>query len=127
VVRHEREVGANCPSPPAMVLAWQFADYIRISDYLRRFSQPGEMIFVGLNRRDKIWVNHVGLYFSAERRPATHWHQFDPCLQTRAEIQIRMIGELTRNHVRWVVRDASYDSIVEPNQSSASSGVHRKR
>jgi hypothetical protein len=99
-------------------------DYAVVANYLRRFSTPDERIFVGLNRHDKIFVNSVGLYFLADRLPGTHWAQFDPGLQTRRDIQQQMIADLVRNQVRWVVRDASFDNVNEPNDSSRSSGVH---
>lgn len=113
-----------CPEPPATWLVWQERDYRTIGETLRRWSFPGEPVFVGLDRHDRIFANPVSLYVTAGRPPATHWAQFDPGLQTRADIQARMVAELTRQRVRWVVRDASFASMNEPNGSSVSSGVH---
>jgi hypothetical protein len=62
-------------------------------------------------------------YFAAGRLPGTHWHHFDPGLQTRADIQTAIIGDLKQNRVRWVVRDASFDKVNEPNGSAQSSGI----
>jgi hypothetical protein len=78
---------------------------------------------MALNRHDRIFENPVGLYFAAGRPPATHWHQFDPGMQTRADIQSAIIGELERKRVRLVVRDATYEDFSEPNGSAVSSGV----
>lgn len=98
-------------------------DYLRVAKYLRAYSASDERIFVGLNRHDRIFVNPIALYFAADRLPATHWHQFDPGLQTRADIQRKIIADLDAENVRWVVRDASFDAIREPNDSARSSGV----
>ena len=116
--------GATCPSTPATMLAWEDPDYRRVGAYVRRYSRPDESIFVGLDRHDRIFINSVSLYFLAERRPGTHWYQFEPGLQTRADIQRSIIADLERNAVRWVIRDASFDAVQEPNGSSRSSGVH---
>ena len=70
-----------------------------------------------------MWINAVAVYFASGRLPGTRWHHFDPGLQTRADIQRLMIDDLRRNHVRWVVRDASWDDANEPNASFVSSGI----
>lgn len=99
------------------------APYQAVVNYLDHFSGPNDRIFAGLDRHDKMFVNPVALYYAADRLPGTHWQQFDPGLQTRADIQMQMVGDLNRNRVRWIVRDGSFGDIVEPNQSSKSSGV----
>jgi hypothetical protein len=115
---------ASCVQPPAMWLALQTYDHAAVSHYLRVHTAPDERIFVGLERHDLIFANSVALYFASERLPATHWHQLDPGLETRADIQSKMIDELRTQKTRWVVRDAYFDGVREPNQSSVSSGVH---
>ena len=83
----------------------QQPDYRKISEYLRQVSRPDEAIFAGgLDQHDRIFINPVGLYASSGRRPGTHWHQFDPGLQTRADIQTKMIAALKANNVRWIVQ-----------------------
>lgn len=98
-------------------------DYVRVANYLNIYSRPDERILIALDRHDRIFANPVALYFAAGRLPGTHWQQFDPGLQTRADIQARMISELQRNNVRWVVRDSSFGKMNEPNGSAQSSGV----
>jgi len=93
------------------------------ADYVAARTRPDERIFVGTMRHDKLFVNMIELYAAAERRPGTHWYHFDPGLQTRADIQGQMIADLARNDVRWVIRDASFDGMAEPNASAVSSGV----
>jgi hypothetical protein len=117
------EVRDACESAPASGIAQLGANYSRISNYLSTHSWPDERILIALDRHDKIFVNPVGLYFTAGRLPATRWHQFDPGLVNRAEIQTAIIEDLQRNRVRWVVRDASFDEVNEPNGSAKSSGI----
>lgn len=114
----------SCPSHPVTTLAIQPPDYQATAEFLRRNSLPDEPVFVGLDRHDRIFANPVALYFLAERRPATHWHQFDPGMQTRADIQRKMIRDLEQSGVRWLVRDAAFSGSREPNKSAVSSGVH---
>jgi len=112
-----------CDSAPASGIARLTPEYSRVATYLARHTRPDEPIFVATGRHDKIFTNTVAIYFAAGRLPGTHWHQFDPGLQTRADIQTEIISDLQHDHVRWVVRDASFDDVNEPNGSSRSSGV----
>ena len=112
-----------CETGPASGIAKLSPDYSRVANYLGTHTRPDERILVALDRHDKIFENPVGIYFAADRLPGTHWHQFDPGLVTRADIQAAIIGDLQRNHVRWVVRDASFDDVNEPNGSAQSSGI----
>lgn len=119
-----RPINDDCSVPNSMAMARLRADYSAVSNYLRHYSRPDERIFVGLDRHDKIFLNSVSLYFSSERLPGTHWHQFDPGIQNRADIQPLIIADLERNRVRWVVRDSSFAEVDLPNDSSRSSGVY---
>jgi hypothetical protein len=87
-------------------------------------TQPGERIYVGLGRHDKIFVNDNVLYFAAGRMPATRWHHFDSGLQTRADIQAAIVAELRAHAVRYAVIETIWDDFEEPNESARSSGVH---
>jgi hypothetical protein len=113
----------TCESGPASGIAKLSPDYSRVATYLGAHTRRYERIFVALDRHDKIFMNAVALYFAVGRLPGTHWHQFDPGLQTRADIQSAIISDLQRNQVRWVVRDASFDGVNEPNGSARSSGI----
>jgi hypothetical protein len=113
----------DCPAVPALTMARIPNDYIRVARYLIAHSQSNDRIFVGLTAHDKIFANALSLYFAAGRLPGTHWHQLDPGLQTRANIQEKMVSDLRRNAVNWVVRDANFTGIIEPNGSALSSGV----
>lgn len=114
----------RCPQPLDMWPGRLPFEYSAVSNYLRTYTRPDERIWVGLDRHDKIFANPEALYFAAQRLPATRWHEFDPGLQNRADMQLRMIDELRGQKTRWVVRDSSFSDIVEPNGSRLSTNVH---
>lgn len=93
------------------------------ANYIAASTRPGERIFSGTGRHDKIFVNNMMIYFASGRLPGTHWSHFDPGLQTRADVQELIIADLRRNRVRWVILDSSWDDFIEPNESAKSSGV----
>jgi hypothetical protein len=92
--------------------------------YLMKHTKPGERIFVGVNGHDRIYENDVSAYFLTGRLPATKWHQFDPGLQTSAEIQSDMVAEFEVAKPRYIWLETSWNMVSEPNDSSKSSGVH---
>ncbi len=92
-------------------------------EFLQAHTQPRDYVYVGLGRHDKVFINDVALYFLTNLRSATKWHQFDPGLQTSAQIQWEMIGELKRNDPRYVVLESQWDGVQEPNASVKSSGI----
>jgi len=123
LVRLSPTAAGRCESGPASGVAMLPEDYARVANYLAAHTAADEPIMVGLDRHDKIFVNPVALYFASGRLSSTHWHQFDPGLQTRADVQADIVHELASRHVRWVVRDSSFEVVNEPNGSSKSSGV----
>jgi hypothetical protein len=92
--------------------------------YIADHTAPGERIYVGLDRHDKIFVNDNVTYFVASRLPATRWHHFDPGLQNSEGIQREMIVELQAASTRYLVLTSEWEEISEPNESARSSGVH---
>jgi hypothetical protein len=107
-------------------LAWGFGQlanrYVDVVRHIRDVTSAEDRIFVAVGRHDKIFVNPVALYFAADRRPATRWHHFDPGVQTRADVQEAIVTELLKTPPALVVRDRSFDSVAEPNESAMSSG-----
>lgn len=91
--------------------------------YVEQHTNPGEKIFVGNGRHDKVVLNDIGFYFFSDRDAATKWYQFDPGVETSYPIQMKIIHDLESNHVVYVVRNTSWDDLVEQNQSRFSSGV----
>lgn len=114
---------APCRTTSGSEFALYSPDQVRAANYVARRTHPDERIFVALDRHDTIFANSVALYFATGRRPGTHWHQFDPGLQTRADTQAAIAADLQANQVRWVIRDGSIENPNEPNGSARSSGV----
>jgi hypothetical protein len=113
----------GCEPTPALRFATVFIDYALVSNYIDAHSRPDERILVAPGRHDKIFVNPMALYFTTGRLPATHWSEYDPGIQNRADVQQTMIAELQRYDVRWIVRDTYFDTHIEPNLSAVSTGV----
>lgn len=122
-IEQVRSQSKVCDTGPASGMARLDPDYARVANYIAAYTRPDERILVALDRHDKIFANSPGLYFASGRLPGTHWHQFDPGLQTRADIQADIIHDIGANHVRWIVRDGNFNDVMEPNGSSQSSGV----
>ncbi len=98
-------------------------DFRAAGRFIKRHTKQGEKIVVAAGRHDKIFANAIAFYFEADRLPGTRWHQFDPGLQNLGEVQQQIIDDLKRNRVNWIVRDSTFDSVLEPNDSAKSSGV----
>lgn len=113
----------RCAAPLAMGPVRVPPKYAAVARYLKVHSRPQDRIFVGLDRHDRTFANAVGVYFLADRLPASHWHHFDPGLQSRADIQRAIIAELEAYRTRWIVRDKSFSAVREPNDSAVSSGI----
>jgi hypothetical protein len=118
-----RNAAEACETAPAAGFAKLGPDYARVANYLDANGRNDKRIFVALDRHDKIFINAPGLYFAVNKLPGTHWAQFDPGLQTRADIQSAIISDLAQDSVRWVVRDGNFDQVNEPNGSAQSSGI----
>ncbi len=91
--------------------------------YVEERTAPGDPVFVGLSRHDKIFINDVLLYFIMNRRPVTKWFTFDPGLQTTAPIQRAMIRDLEQARPKLIVIEDIWADWREPNDSAISSGV----
>jgi hypothetical protein len=123
-IPYRTDINEACLPWPGMRFAKLSTPYTKVAYYIHRHSHSDEKILIGVDRHDRIFVNPVALYFAANRRPATHWAIYDPGVQTRADIQQDMVQELMHSNIRYIVRDASFDSVSEPNESAESSGVY---
>ena len=92
-------------------------------DFIRAFTAPTDPLYVGVTHHDRIYVNDNLTYFATQRLPATKWSEFDPGLQNQALIQEQMIAALNRKPPPYILLDADWDEVREPNASSISSGV----
>lgn len=98
-------------------------DRMLTTEYILSHTQPGQLLYVGVNHHDRIVANDNLIYFATQRLPATHWSHFDPGLQNRYDIQTQMVHELTQSAPPYVVVDAEFELAREPNDSARSSGV----
>ncbi len=118
--------GADCSVPPGLDRTRCFLvqpNIIQAVSYIRRVTEPGTPLFVGLGRHDKILENDVLFYFLADRPSVTKWHHMDPGVQTTEPIQREMVAELRAKLPPFVVLDTTWDGEHEPNGSAISSGV----
>jgi hypothetical protein len=116
----------SCRPPPGLErLACMDFDHDALDAvrYVQSITKPGDPLFVGTGRHDKIYINDITFYFLAKRPTATKWHHFDPGLQTSATVQAKMVAELKAKKPPIIVRDSRFDSAMEPNASSKSSHV----
>lgn len=99
------------------------ADHIKAIEFIDDHTTPKDQLFIGSPHHDKIFANDILTYFATQRMPATRWYDFNPDLQTRADIQREMISEIASKPVPYILLDSEFDSFHEPNDSSKSSGV----
>lgn len=117
---------AQCRRAPTPQLKCFKLDPLRtevLEEVLRR-TGPGDAIYVGVGRHDKLFVNNVELYFLAGRRSPTKWHDLHPGVQTTEAVQREMIAELSADPPALVALSSEWDGVQEPNASRYSSGVH---
>lgn len=96
---------------------------IPAAEFIQLHTRPGDRLFSGLERHDKIFVNDMLIYFATQRLPATRWAHFDPGLQNRYEVQNQIIRELEENAPPYIVLLKNENWPDEPNESARSSGV----
>ena len=83
--------------------------YALLAHFLQQNTAPHETVYVGAGRHDRIEKNGVLLYFMAGRLPATKWAELHPGVQTSADIQQRMMGDMRRTQPRFLVLDSAWD------------------
>jgi hypothetical protein len=57
-------------------------------------TEPGEEIYVALDNNVGHFANAVALYWVTDRPPASVYHELNPCLTDRQEIQERIVRDL---------------------------------
>lgn len=99
-------------------------DYIDAAKYVIATSKPGEHIFVGADRHDKLFITPVALYFATDRPSATKWMELHPGVATNLSVQQAIVRELESRVVRILILDGNFKANREPNASSVSSQVY---
>lgn len=91
--------------------------------YIQSITEPGEKIFCGNDRHDRIIINDILIYFLVERKSATAYHELAVGIVTVPSVQREIISDIIRNNVRCIVLANVSKIKNEPNKSSVSSGV----
>jgi hypothetical protein len=115
-----------CQTSNALTRGFCFlADDERIQavEFIDSHTAPGQRLYVGLPKHDRIFANDNLTYFATQRLPATMWSHFDPGLQNSYAIQAQMVRELQAAAPPYIVLDAEWDTWREPNDSAVSTGV----
>lgn len=119
-----RNAGCRAPAAIERIGCYTVDDFHAAAiRYIEQVTTPADTIFVGNGRHDKLFINDTAFYFLAGRVPATKWYQFDPGLQTTAQLQREMVAELTRRCPPFIVLESQWDKMEEANASAVSSGV----
>jgi len=97
-------------------------DLLETARFVAANSAPGERIFVGNARHDRLAYSAPLLYFLSGRTGATRYDNLHPGVATTRPVQEEIVRSLEARGTRWAVL---WDGPppVEPNQSSMSSGV----
>jgi hypothetical protein len=98
-------------------------DQIQTIEFIDNHTSPGQPLYVGLVKHDRIFANNNLIYFATQRLPATHWSHFDPGLQNSYAIQTEIIHDLELSDPPYVILDSEFEPAHEPNDSSKSTGV----
>jgi hypothetical protein len=98
-------------------------DRIKTIDFIESHTTPAQTLYVGIPHHDRIVANDNIIYFATQRLPATHWHDLDPLLENRRDIQLLMIQDIDSNKPPYIVIDAEFEDVHEPNESDKSTGV----
>lgn len=98
-------------------------DQIAVVREIQQLTKPGEYVYVGLNRHDKIFANDVMLYFLLDRNSPTRYHELHPGLVNTEVVQQEMIADLEKHKPRYVVTTDMFKWVIEPNDTAKSTKV----
>jgi hypothetical protein len=91
--------------------------------YIQEQTSPNERIFVGNLRYDRIVMNDIMFYFLSEQHSATVYHELHPGLVTTKDVQKKIIEDIKKSGVRYVVCWTDDGKNVEANESNKSNGI----
>ena len=91
--------------------------------YIQSKTKIDDPIFVGNLRHDKLVNNEVMFYFLSERKSATKYYQFEPGFTTTKVVQQKIVSDLIKTNVQYIILYTVSEEICEPNESCKSSGV----
>jgi len=116
---------SRCKTPilPRLRCVSADKDYLLAARFVKTQSNENDLVYVGTNRHDKIFVNAIAFYFMAERCSITKWHDLHPGIQTALDVQRAIVTEMQAVPVRFLILDSRWDNVEEPNDSRISTGV----
>jgi len=91
--------------------------------FIQEHTPENELIFVGNQRHDLVFISDAGFYFLANRKSATRYGDLFPGLTTSLPVQQEIARDIETKAVHWIVL-VDIPPSSEPNKSSISSGVH---
>jgi len=89
-----------------------------VLDEIGRRTRPGEAIYVGAPRHDRVRVGFPLLYVLAQRPNATRYDVMQPGVVTRADVQREIVDSLERRRVRLVVRWVAAEAVRREDNPS---------
>ena len=99
----------------------EYQNYNEVLEAVRMHTRPGDYIFSGATRHDRIHINDALMYFLTDRRIPVPYHELNRGLIVTRPIQSEIVSALESHRVRLLVL-LDLDS-TEPNLSAISSGV----
>jgi hypothetical protein len=100
-----------------------FTDQAAAAAFVNGITVPGERIFVGSTRHDRMFANDGMFYFLADRRNGTRYDDLVSGLARTRGTQETIVRELGQNKVNIVVLHSGFQHATEPNEGGRSSGL----
>lgn len=97
---------------------------IMVAKTVRNLTQPGDPVYIGLSRHDKVFANDAMLYFLAKVSSPTRYQELHPGLVNTEPVQAEMVADLERHTPKVIVLTNMFEGANEPNDTRLSSGVH---
>ncbi len=91
--------------------------------YLTPSLSEGDSIYVGVSDHSRIFVNFQAFYFLSGSFAPTRWEELHPGLQNRLDIQSQIVASFSATPPKFVLLDAAWIDVSEPNASSVDNGV----
>ena len=92
---------------------------------VRERTSPDEPIFAGEVRNGHAFLNPLLAYYLADRPPGVRDTMYNPGVTTTDRTQERMVDDLGRNRVRYLVLDARYADCYETSNLTRDVGADR--
>ncbi len=89
---------------------------------VRQRTSPDEPIFAGEVRNEHAFLNPLMAYYLADRPPGVRDTMYNPGVTTTDRTQQRMVDDLRRNRVRYLVLDTRYADCYETSNLSREAG-----